>query len=194
VVSKQQGMNSGASWAPNGAQIYLTLSFEGNAELYRISPQDGRVLDRLTRSPFIDMSASASPDGGQLAFVSDRGGSAQIYVMSASGGDARRLTFQGNNNTTPRWNPRPDKPLIAFTGRDERGAFDVFIYDLRSKTIDRVTQNQGSNQSPDWSPDGRLLVYGSSRGGLWVMNPETHKELQLSRGAAASPSWGPPPR
>jgi TolB protein len=194
VVSKQQGMNSGASWAPGGGQIFLTLSFEGNAELYRISPQDGHVLARLTHSPFIDMSASASPDGGQLAFVSDRGGSAQIYVMSSSGGDARRLTFQGNNNTTPRWNPRPDKPLIAFTGRDERGAFDVFIYDLRSKTIDRVTQNLGSNQSPDWSPDGRLLVYSSSRGGLWVMNPETHKEIQLSRGTAASPSWGPPPR
>jgi TolB protein len=193
-LSKKPGMNSGAAWSPDGRHIALTMSYEGNAELYRISPQDGRVLDRLTRTPFIDISATFSPDGSQIAFASDRGGTMQIYVMPSTGGQARRLTFQGSNNTTPRWNPRPDKPIIAFTGRDERGQFDVFTYDMRGGKIDRVTQNQGSNQSPDWSPDGRLLVYASSRGGLYVANPETRKEIQIYKGAAASPSWGPPPR
>ena len=90
------------------------------------------MVTRLTRSPFIDMSATLSPDGTQIAFVSDRGGSPQLYLMSAAGGDARRLTFQGGNNTTPRWSPRADKPQIAFTGRDEKGVFDVFIYDVKA--------------------------------------------------------------
>lgn len=194
AISKKPGMNSGAAWLPGGRELILTLSFEGNAELYRISAQDGKVMDRLTRNPFIDMSATLSPDGTQVAFVSDRGGSAQIYVMAISGGQPRRLTFQGGNNTTPRWRPRADKPQIAFTGRDERGAFDVFVYDMQTQKIQRITQNQGSNQSPDWSPDGRLLVYSSSRGGLFVTNPETTKETQIFKGRVNSPSWGPAPR
>ena len=192
-VSKQSGMNTGAVWAPDGS-IVLTLSHEGNAELYRISPADGAVHARLTNNPAIDSSPTFSPDGSQIAFVSNRQGSPQIFVMSASGGTAKRVTFQDKYNQTPRWNPDPKKPYIAFTGRDERGVFDVFYIDVKSQQVTRVTQGKGSNLDPSWSPDGRLLVYASSRGGLFVANPETRHEVQITRGGAASPSWGPAPR
>lgn len=188
-VSRKPGLNTGAAWAGGG--IVLTLSFDGNSELYRIGT-DGSLQSRLTSSPAIDVSPSISPDG-QIAFVSNRQGSPQIFVMG-SGGGARRVTFQGKYNQTPKWNPRPDKPLIAFAGRDERGAFDIFTVDARSGDVQRVTQGQGSNFDPSWSPDGRLLVYASSRGGLWVMNPETRHEVQITRAAASSPSWGPAPK
>ena len=88
-VSKRAGLNTGAAFAPNG-NIALTLSKDGNAELYIIS-STGKIIRRLTRNAMaIDTSPTWSPDGGQLAFVSNRGGSPQIYVMSASGGGARR--------------------------------------------------------------------------------------------------------
>ena len=192
-VSRQPGMNTGAAWSRDGAMV-LTLSYQGNAELYRISPADGSIRARLTTNPAIDSSPSFSPDGSQLAFVSNRQGSPQIFLMPSSGGAARRLTFQGRYNQTPRWNPDPKKPLIAFTGRDERGVFDVFFIDLRTQQVTRLTQNKGSNLDPDWSPDGRLMVYASSRGGLFIVNPETRHEVQISRGGASSPSWGPVPR
>ena len=162
-------------------------------EIYKIRASDAEVVQRLTRSGGSDLSPSLSGDNAQIAFVSDRGGTPQIYLMSAGGGSAKRLTFQGNQNTTPKFSPRSDKPLIAFTGRDERGSFDIFVYDLKTGKIDRMTQNQGSNYDPAWSPDGRLLVYASSRGGLFVLNPETRHELQIYRGGAHSPSWGPAP-
>ena len=47
-----------------------------------------------------------------------------------------------------------------------------------------MTQGKGSNLDPTWSPDGRLLAYVSSRGGLFVHNPETHHEVQIWRGSA----------
>ena len=193
-VSKAQGLNTGAAWAPGGHTLALTMSYEGNSDIYRIDPSDGRVEARLTNNPGIDSSPCFSPDGGQIAFVSNRQGSPQIFIMSAMGGGAKRVTFQGKYNQTPRFSPRADKPQIAFTGRDERGVFDIFILDVKTGKVDRLTQGHGSNLDPTWSPDGRLIAYVSSRGGLWVQNPETHHEVQVWRGSASSPSWGPAPR
>jgi TolB protein len=190
-ISDRPGLNTGAAWLNNNTLI-ATLSIDGNAELYKISASDGKIISRLTNSPSIDTSASVSP-GGQIAFVSDRQGTPQIYLMGASGGAARRLTFQGNYNQTPRFCPRKETPVIAFTGRDERYVFDIFTYDMRTGKIDRVTQNQGSNSDPSWSPDCRLVVYSSSRGGLFVMNLQTHREFHIYKGGAKNPSWGPPP-
>jgi TolB protein len=192
-VSKSPGLNTGAAWGPGGHVLALTMSYEGNSEIYKIDPSDGRVEARLTNNPAIDSSPAFSADGSQIAFVSNRQGSPQIFVMSASGGGAKRITFQGKYNQTPRFSPRADKPQIAFTGRDERGVFDIFILDVKSGRIDRLTQGKGSNLDPTWSPDGRLLAYVSSRGGLYVQNPETHHEVQVWRGSASSPSWGPAP-
>jgi TolB protein len=192
-ISKHPGLNTGAAWSPDGRSLALTLSYEGNAEIYRIQPSDGGILSKLTTNPAIDSSPSYSPDGSQIAFVSNRQGSPQIFLMPAGGGGAKRVTFQGKYNQTPRWNPRGDKPLIAFTGRDERGVFDIFVLDVRSGKIDRVTQSKGSNQDPTWSPDGRLIAYTSSRGGIFIANPETHHEVKVWSGAATSPSWGPAP-
>ena len=192
-ISSRSGLNSGAAWFPGGGSLVATLSFEGNAELYKLGASDGAVQARLTNSPSIDLSASVSPDGSKIAFLSDRQGTPQIFLMPASGGGARRLTFQGTYNQTPRFCPRADTPIIAFTGRDERLVFDIFTYDLRSGKIERLTQNQGSNEDPTWSPDCRLVVYSSSRGGLFAMNPVTKLEFQIWKGGARSPSFGPPP-
>ena len=192
-ISDRPGMNTGAAWLPGGNALVATLSFEGNPDLYKISAADGKIIARLTDSHAADLSANLSPGGDQIAFVSDRQGTPQVYLMPSSGGGARRLTFQGSYNQTPRFSPRKDAPMIAFTGRDERNVFDVFTYDLRAGRIERVTQGLGSNYDPAWSPDGRLLVYASSRGGLFVKNLQTLKEFRIYKGGAKSPSWGPPP-
>ena len=191
-ISDRPGLNTGPAWL-SGNTLIATLSFEGNAELYKISATDGSIITRLTNSPSIETSAAVSPGGDQIAFVSDRQGTPQIFIMPSSGGGARRLTYQGNYNQTPRFCPRKETPMIAFTGRDERNVFDVFLYDLRTGKIDRVTQGKGSNSDPAWSPDCRLLAYSSSRGGLFLMNLQTHKEFQIYKGGAKNPSWGPPP-
>jgi TolB protein len=57
-----------------------------------------------------------------------------------------------------------------------------------------LTNNPAIDSSPCYSPDGRLIAYVSNRGGLYIQNPETHHEVQVWRGSASSPSWGPAPR
>ena len=55
--------------------------------------------------------------------------------------------------------------MIAFTGRDEKKVFDIFVLDRQSERISRVTQNQGRNQEPVFSPSGRYIVFTSERDG-----------------------------
>ena len=187
-ISKQPGLNIGAAFSPSGGSIALTLSRDGNPEIYTISPS-GAIQRRLTANGAIDTSPSWSPDGGQIAFVSNRGGSPQIYVMSASGGGARRLTFRGNYNQEPAWCPRPDTPLVAFTGRDDRGNFDIFTVNVQSGELKRLTQGEGSNKSPTWAPNGRLLAFSSSRGGLWLMTKDGLNQQRVHKGGSQTPAW-----
>jgi TolB protein len=156
---------------------------------------DGTGARKLTREPALDLSPSWSPDGKRLAFVSDRAGTPQIYVMNADGSGVRRLTFQGNYNQTPQWSPRGD--LLAFTARDERKVFDVFVVSPDSGKIDRITQDQGrTNEEPTWAPSGRLLAFKSDRKGqaqLVVSDPKGDRQTLVAGGVGelSAPAWGP---
>jgi TolB protein len=192
-VASYPGLNTGPAWSPDGSRIALTLSRDGNAEIYLIRPADGGVIARLTNDRGIDTSPTWSPDGSQIAFVSDRHGSPQVYVMGATGAGVRRLTFQGSYNQTPRWCPRRDTPLVAFSGRDQKGRYDVFTVDARTAQITRVTQGFGSNLDPAWAPNGRRLAFVNqgSKSGIWVVSPDGTSPVQVAKVGASGLSWGP---
>ncbi len=191
LVSSQPGQNSGAAFCKG--KLAVTLSQGGtNTDIYLIDPNTGAIQSRLTDHWGIDTSPTWSPDCARIAFVSDRAGNPQIYVMNADGSDPRRLTHQGTYNTNPDWSPQGDR--IVFSARDERGAFDIFTVDLGG-AIERLTQNQGSNEDPSFSPNGRYIVFVSSRGGagprIYIMREDgSHQVLITQSGSGfSSPQW-----
>jgi TolB protein len=191
-LSSRPGLNTGGRVSPDGGKIALTLSQDGNFEIYLLD-RGGGLLKRLTSSWGIDTSPSWSPDGAQIAFVSSRAGNPQLYVVGVGGGEPKRLTFQGNYNQTPAYSPRGTH--LAFTARDERNMFDIFVLDLRTNQIARVTQDQGNNEEPAFSPNGRMLVFSTTRGGsrqVVVSNLEGTKQTVVTTGGEhSSPTWGP---
>ena len=78
------GINSSPGWSPDGRSLALTLSKDGNPEIYVLTVATG-VLQRLTRHAGIDTEPTWSPTGQQIAFVSDRAGQPRIYVMDKDG-------------------------------------------------------------------------------------------------------------
>jgi TolB protein len=185
AVLAERGLNMGAAFYGN--RMAVVLSKDGNPEIY-VGNADGTGLSRLTSSGAIDVSPSWSPDGSQIAFVSDRHGSPQIFVMSAGGGGAKRITYKGSYNQTPSWCPRPGSNLIAFTGRDA-GTYDVFTVDAGSGQIRRLTQKQGRNMDPAFAPDCRAVAFHSSRGGVFVSNPEGLNQNLVIPGDAETIKW-----
>jgi TolB protein len=192
-LSSQRGMNTGAAWSPDGTKLAVTLSRDGNPEIYVINASDGSVVRRITNDKAIDTSAAWSPDGSQLAFVSDRNGGPQIFVVPATGGAARQVSFNGSYNTTPTWSPRPGKRIIAYTTRDG-GTYDIVTLDLDSKAATRITQNEGSNEEPAFSPNGRAIAFARAGQGVFITSADgTYKAVKVWSGSATGIDWGPAP-
>ena len=185
AVLAYPGLNMGASF--HGDKMAVVLSKDGNPEIY-VGNADGSGLRRVTNSGAIDVSPSWSPDGSKLAFVSDRHGSPQVFVMGVGGGGAKRVTYKGNYNQTPSWCPKAGSDLIAFTGRDG-GTYDIFTVRAGSGQIRRLTQNQGRNTDPAFSPDCRAVAFSSSRGGVFISNPEGLNQNMTIKGAADTIRW-----
>jgi TolB protein len=183
------GINSSPAWGPDGKSVLLTLSKDGNSEIYLLQIANGNAR-RLTTHGGIDTDPSWSPTGREIAFVSDRGGSPQIYVMDAEGANMRRLTYEGSYNTQPRWSPKGN--LIAYTSR--QGPFDLWIVNADGSSPRRLTSGQGNNVSPSWAPNGRHLVFASERGGrsqIFTMLADGTEQAAVIRMSveATSPSW-----
>jgi TolB protein len=180
---KGNGLNMGVT-ACAGRMVFSSTR-DGNSEIYS-SNADGSGVRRLTNDPGIDVSPTCGPNG-QIAFVSNRHGSPQIWVMDANGGGQKRVTYKGEYNQTPAFCQDPKQQLIAFTGRDT--SLDVFTLNLATGAYTRLTQGQGMNKDPAFSPDCRMVAFASSRGGIYISNPQGLNQIRVVSGVAETIRW-----
>ncbi len=193
ALAKYRGMNTGASYSPDGSKIALTLSKDGNPEIYIINAKDGAIVRRVTDHRAIETSPAWSPDGSQIAFVSDRNGGPQIFVVSANGGSATQVSFNGSYNTTPAWSPKKGKQIIAYTTRDGAN-YDIVTLDLQTKEMKRITQQMGNNEEPSFSPNGRAIAFARAGQGIFIANADgTGTPVKVWSGSATGVDWGPAP-
>ncbi|HMI89994.1 MAG TPA: hypothetical protein VK509_01465 [Polyangiales bacterium] len=183
-IIQSEGLNTGSAIC--GGRVVFSSTRDGNSELYSSNP-DGGDVRRLTNNPAIDVSPACGP-AGQIAFVSTRHGAPQIFLMSSGGGEPKRITYKGSHNQTPAFCPDPETPLVGFAGRDG-GGWDIFTVNLKNGAYTRLTQGQGSNQDPAFSPDCRMVMFSSSRGGLYISNPEGLNQTKILSGALTTVRW-----
>lgn len=192
------GMIFSASWSPDGSEIAFSATRDepGNAEIY-VMRRDGTKVRRLTHHPAIDVSPTWSPTGRRIAFTSDRTGSPQIYTMDAEGLGVERISMKGSYNAEPAWSPREGLDEIAYASRASGAVFDIVLHSLVTNEVAYLTGNQGMNESPQWSPNGRHLVFTSTRTGtpqIFTVNRDGSNQTQITfDGENTTPSWSPPP-
>jgi TolB protein len=185
------GLNAGADVSPDGRTIVLTLSRDGNPELYALDLH-GKQLTRLTRTRHAaEASPSWSPDGNRIVFVSDRSGSPQLYMMSRSGGEHTRLTYRGSENVAPDWGAAG----IVYSSRRE-GRYRICVLDPATRVDRCLTEDGADYEEPSWAPNDRhvactrTVAYQSA---VYVLDTlgDTPLRLTTQSGNWYSPAWSP---
>jgi TolB protein len=166
------------------------MSATGGTNLFLLS-KNGGPPKPLTTGSAISVSPSFSPNGRQIAFNSDRGGTPQIYIMDIDGSNVRRITFQGAYNSSPRWSPRGEK--IAFMCR--LAGNQICLINPDGSGLQQLT-SVGNNEEPTWSPDGRHLAFSSTRMGqrdVFVMHADGSDQRRLTNNGRENylPDWSP---
>jgi len=136
-------------------------------ELFLVKLPDGGKATRLTDSPAFDHAPSFNPDGKSLLFLSDRSGHEDIYLLEADDPEhteftkahkfkVKRLTDTPEAELGPTFSPKGDKIAFLRSGK---------LWTMKPDGTDQkalVGENQVFDY--DWSPDGKMIVYGRMDG------------------------------
>jgi Tol biopolymer transport system component len=168
-----KGYNAEGSYSPDGKQIVFCSNRDGeeNLELY-IMDRDGKNVRKLTNAPkCYNGGPFFSPDGKRVIFRSDRKKKdhLQLYVINADGTGERELTDDLNWVCwCPYW--YKDGRHIVYAGADHgnpavRPNYDLYWMDVESGKKTRLTFAPGADVLPVFSPDGKKLMWTSTRDG-----------------------------
>lgn len=118
-------------------------------------PQDPPV-EEFAQSTYIDRGPVYSPDGSQVAFISDRNGWRQLWVADANGNNPVEWTQKFEADMPmPSWSP--DGSRVAFAGIGPAGNSQLFVADRGTRAAARVSDDTLDYVRPAWSPDGQWL-------------------------------------
>lgn len=141
-----------------------TLVFDLLGDLYTMPSTGGRAT-AITQGPAIDRTASFSPDGSRILFMSDRSGFENIWSVSVDGGNPRMITDESVNVlANPVWSPDGEYIAVASmlnTFATQKQS-EIRLYHASGgsgETLVDVPTNLRDVQEPDFSPDGRYLYY-----------------------------------
>lgn len=173
----------------------------GRADLFmqRLSPEgqeQGKPIQLFSYPKATQASPTFSPDGSQIAFVSDKDGLPRIYVIPAEAAkkraDARLITKQKRESSCPNWSP--DGTKIAYSAKTD-GVRQIWFYDCETQEETQLTMGPGNKENPFWAPDSLHLVFNSTDGEtseLYVVNLHQPEAVKISSGFGKKhyPSWG----
>jgi TolB protein len=174
-------------------RIAYVAEQEGAKELW-VMDYDGANRTPLTADRSIALSPGWSPEGSLILFTSFRGGrSAQIFVVSSSGGRSFLVSGRPGNNIAASYSP-DGRGIVCSLSQD--GNSEIYRLDARGTNPVRLTNHPGIDTSPCWAPTGREIAFTSDRTGapqVYLMDSEggSLRRLTYDLGYTDSPSWSP---
>lgn len=206
-------------WSSIGAEFLLkakgNVDASGvNLEVYLYAVQSGRQLlakryksgtdsirklaHTLSNDVMFALTGKKGPFTSKIAFVSDRTGKKEIYIMDYDGNNPVKATSRFAHAMAPAW--KPDGKQIVFTAitKNEKNVrnHNLFLYDLPSGKISMLSNKQGINSGAMYSPNGNQIALTMSFPGnpeIFLMDPASKvvQRITNSFGLDVDPSWSP---
>lgn len=144
---------------------YVAVDGDPPTQSYQlvVADADGENQRLILQSRYPLMSPAWSPDGQWLAYVSFESKHSAIYVQLVRTGERRQVSARAGVNGAPAWSP--DGKKLALTLGGSNGNPDIYILDLATQNLTRITDDPAIDTEPAWSPDGRSLYFTSDRAG-----------------------------
>ena len=163
--------------------MYITATGENDSREFRlnVADADGRRIVTVLQSREPILSATWSPEGERIAYVSfERDSRPAIYIHNLVTRTREQVTAFTGLNGAPAFSPDGTK-LAMVLSKD--GNPDIYILDLKSKPrrLRRVTRHYGIDTEPSWSHDGRSIVFTSNRGGQPQIYSMGLNDLRIER-------------
>jgi Tol biopolymer transport system component len=192
-----------AAYSADRSLIAYCADSSGTFEIWTMHP-DGSAQTQLTHLGGRSLFPDFSRDGKKIAYGGTQGDdpNTEVYVVDAARGEhpvaltSCKGLKPGCSNDFPAWSP--DDQHIVYIHTDD---FDenenavnaqVWVMDADGKHPHPLTSgSEIKDQVPDWSPDGKHIVYASNAGpneGIWVMDADGSDQVQLTGCKAGEPS------
>jgi Tol biopolymer transport system component len=211
-------LNVGPAVSPDGRRVaFLSERNLLSIDLYVADTQSGRILHKLTSTAtdphysslqFIYSAGAWDAASRQLAVATIVSGKPAIAIFDAERGDRTRdVTIDGVDEVlNPTW--APDGHAIAFTGMSG-GLTDLYLFDLNTSMLRRLTNDAFADLQPAWSPDGRRIAFATDRFssqldtlaighyGLATIDPAGGQPTEVAtfeRANSFNPQWSPDSR
>ncbi len=153
----------------------------GKFQLYAVERSNLAQLTKLTPDTTSASDPAFSPDGARLAFVSQRDGNPEIYVMNADGTGATRITNDPQADGRPSFTP--DGQALVFQSSRTGGKQQIWTVNVDGTGLTQLTRDS-VNSSPAASPDGQTIAYVSTRNkdsDIWLMARDGSNQRQFTR-------------
>jgi Tol biopolymer transport system component len=172
VTDRNAGeLNVGPALSPDGQSlVFLSEKSQFAVEMFLADAGTGRVRDRVVKTAadphfdslqFIDSSGAFAPDGRRFTFAAVKDGRPALVVRDVEGGNEREVILKTLDEVhDPTWSP--DGKRVAFSG-NLGGLLDLYVYDLETDGLKRLTQDAYAEMQPAWSPDGTRIAFVTDR-------------------------------
>jgi len=181
--------------SPDGTRIVFGVGTPDDGEQVWVMERSGANPKKINNRGW---DPSWSPDGTQILFASDSGGSIQLYVMNADGSGVKRVTDFDALRGRSDWSPDGEW-MVTYNGPSWKR--EIFIFRPDFTEARRLTPAGGNSQGPSFSPDGKWVTftayfdhYGEDLGcEIYIIRVDGSDLRRLTDNAYCDyqPRWGP---